>query len=204
MEKFARILHSISLISIVAVQHERGPRKPRLKDSLMAERSAHHFGGIGCLGSIGTNSNNNTSNNNNNTVAHGSPSSQPMVSSTAVIKSVRNPSVSPSPPPPLQQVPTSTTTTPSFPSPHLPMLLHHPAPPAPAPVAPLKGSDVTLSVNTSVSSTSLSNSFLLSAAVQHLPALQLWPTLHLQDATSNKNHQQHNTVLLKILKFKPK
>lgn len=180
-------LNVFSILSIVAVQHERGPRKPRLKDSLMAERSAHHFSAMGCLA--------NNNNNNNNTIGHnGSPTSQPIVTSTGGgIKSVGNPSVSsPSPPPPT--LPTSTT--PSFPSPHLSILLHHPAPPLAAPsVAALKGSDPvgSLSVNTSVSSsTSLSNSYLLSAAVQHLPALQLWPTLHLQE--SGKNHQLNNTV----------
>lgn len=159
----------------------------------MAERGAHHFGGISCLGSmnaVGGNSNNNTSNNNNN-LQHGSPTSQ-LVNST-IVKSVRHPSPPhspPPPPPPPPPAPTSTATTAPFPSPHLPMLLHHPPPPPPPPAMAInKGSDVSLPGNTTVSPSSVSNSFLLNAAVQHLPALHLWPTLHLQD-----NNKNHNTV----------
>ena len=163
----------------------------------MAERNAHHhFGGIGCLSGIGS-----MSNNNNNNVQQHSATSTQMVTSTTAAKPVRNPSVissspprSPSPPPPAN-LPTSTT-APSFPSPHVPMLLHHPSHPS-----PIKGpSDVVLSGNGGVvpsSSSSLSGSFLLNAAVQHLPALHLWPTLHLQDGSA-KNPSTVMTALAKM------
>lgn len=152
----------------------------------MAERSAHHFNGISCLGSIGSN-NNNTNNNNN--IQHGTPSSQ--ISSSTMEKSVRNPSIiSSSPPnsPPPPQLPpasslqtSSTASTASFPSPHIPMLLHHPN------VSSIKGADLTLSSASNPSSSSLPGSFLFNAAVQHLPALHLWPTMHLSEASKNLN-----------------
>ncbi len=259
--------HNITSLTIylfcnVAVQHERGPRKPRLKDSLMAaERSNvhHHFGGVpisasSCLSMA--NNNNNNNNNNSSQQQHpsttSSSSSSAMVTSTtssgssasAVIKSLtshsrrNNVSIVSSPPlgccssssstctpPPLPAPPpamnlsssstasissatTSSIISSSFvpSSPHLPSALHphhlpllqlhpHPLPPLPA---ALKGSSSSIdsvgilsSNGCNPSSSSLSNSFLLNAAVQHLPALHLWPTLHLQQ-DGTKNHTVNN------------
>jgi hypothetical protein len=80
---------------------------------------------------------------------------------------------------------------------HLPLLQLHPHPLPPLPAA-LKGSSSSIdsvgilsSNGCNPSSSSLSNSFLLNAAVQHLPALHLWPTLHLQQ-DGTKNHTVNN------------
>ncbi|XP_046446388.1 protein dissatisfaction-like [Daphnia pulex] len=225
-----------------AVQHERGPRKPRLKDSLMAaERSSvhHHFGGGGGgvpISAAGCLSMGNHNNNNNSTQQHlttsstssglvTSTTSSSNTSSAVIIKSLTSHSrhnsagmmsstppgccssssstCTPPPPPPAAPPPpamnlsstssaassiiSSSFVPSSFPHPHhLPLLQLHP-PPLPA---GLKGSaDVGIlsgACNPS-SSSSLSSSFLLNAAVQHLPALHLWPTLHLQQDGA-KNH----------------
>lgn len=116
-----------------------------------------------------------------------SPLLKSMHHSTASLTSSTSPPMasppSPGPPPPLpgmQPLPASPTDLPSaFASPHLPFLLH-PGPPAPPSVK--SGNDVLLSPIGGVPSAP-AGSFLFNAAVQHhLPALQLWPTLHLPEA----------------------